>query len=141
MSANYFTFGSEHTMPDGTPAGEEYVVVDGPAWIDHRSIFMDWLKHSHGARCIHRSNFSSQYGADMWERDIARYYGPKPWTTIVVTEAREHRTMNVARITEEMMLEMKEYTCGARVIRKDGAWMWIEIDKTLPYAQIMMEDR
>lgn len=52
MSIHIFTFGSDHTLPDGEPASNRVVAVDAPEGSDHRAIFMGWLGSN---------KFSSEY--------------------------------------------------------------------------------
>jgi hypothetical protein len=50
MTTHYFTFGSDHLLPDGSPAWGKVVRVDAPR--DHRELFMAWLGSN---------KFSSEY--------------------------------------------------------------------------------
>ncbi len=49
---HFFTFGSEHTLPDGTSANYKTVTVEAPPGVDHRALFMTWLGSN---------KFSSEY--------------------------------------------------------------------------------
>jgi hypothetical protein len=52
MSIHIFSFGSDHTLPDGEPASGKVVAVDAPDGTDHRAVFMAWLGSN---------RFSSEY--------------------------------------------------------------------------------
>ena len=49
---HFFTFGSGHTLPDGTSANYKTVTVEAPPGVDHRALFMTWLGSN---------KFSSEY--------------------------------------------------------------------------------
>jgi len=52
MITRFFTFGAEHTLPDGMYAGDKTVMVEAPEDVDHRALFMAWLGSN---------KFSSEY--------------------------------------------------------------------------------
>lgn len=79
--AHRFTFGSDHRLPDGRPARNEFVEVIVPAALAaqglHRTLFIEWL----GSNA-----FSTEYDPVEWERISSRYYaGQSPAVTLSFT--------------------------------------------------------
>lgn len=75
---HYFTFGSDHVLPDGSPAGGQYVKVIAPPGTDHRAVFMAWLGSN---------RFSSEYTLSEWlNMSVNGRYPSSPVAVIVITD-------------------------------------------------------
>lgn len=74
---SYFTFGPIQRLPDGTKGGNTFVIVVGPAWLDRRALFMQWLGSN---------EFSTEYSDEEWEDVRNSYRGIEPHTVIRVDE-------------------------------------------------------
>ena len=65
-----FSFGSEHTLPDGTPAGDKTVSVEAPVDVDHRALFMAWLGSN---------KFSSEYTEREYSKSVMSRRNTVAW--------------------------------------------------------------
>ena len=79
LSATYFTFGTDHTLPGGEPGFTNYVVVIAPAKVDARGILTAWLGSN---------KFAFEYPESYWiHQNIDRHYQNGPAYTLVLTVA------------------------------------------------------
>lgn len=73
----YFTFGSDHSLPDGSPARDEYVKVVCPSRMDPRGLLICWLGSN---------RFASEYNEQEWVSEASKYYSGQPAAVITVYE-------------------------------------------------------
>ena len=69
-----YSFGQEHTLPDGTPAGDKTVMVEAPDDVDHRALFMAWLGSN---------KFSSEYTEQEYSDSILASRNRVVWSISV----------------------------------------------------------
>ena len=75
---SYFTFGPDQSLPDGTNGANQFVIVVGPAWLDRRAVFMQWLGSN---------DFAFEYDDEEWNDRVRKYFEDvDPHTAIRVDE-------------------------------------------------------
>ncbi len=102
----YFTFGSNHQLPDGSNGLDQYVVVTCPADVDERAVFMGWLGSN---------KWSMQYNQRDWEQNTAKYYSGPPNTTILVVPRNP-----LAAEDLESVCQLPNRGCDEQVRPDDG---------------------